>query len=51
MLQNINPVTTPAWKKLEQHYEIMKNKHMIDLFAVDPDRFSTLSLQHLVAPL
>ena len=44
MLQNINPVTTQAWKKLEQHYEIMKNKHMIDLFAVDPDRFSNLSL-------
>jgi glucose-6-phosphate isomerase len=44
MLQNINPVTTQAWKKLEQHYEIMKNKHMIDLFAVDPDRFSKFSL-------
>jgi glucose-6-phosphate isomerase len=44
MLQNINPVTTLAWKKLEQHYEIMKSKHMIDLFAVDADRFSKLSL-------
>jgi glucose-6-phosphate isomerase len=44
MLQNINPVTTQAWKKLEQHYEIMKRKHMIDLFAVDPDRFSKFSL-------
>jgi glucose-6-phosphate isomerase len=44
MLQNINPVTTQAWKKLEQHYEIMKSKHMIDLFAVDPDRFSKFSL-------
>jgi glucose-6-phosphate isomerase len=44
MLQNINPVTTEAWKKLEQHYQIMKSKHMIDLFAVDPDRFSKFSL-------
>ena len=44
MLQNINPVTTAAWKKLEQHYEIMKNKHMIDMFAVDPSRFSNFSI-------
>ncbi|MGV3640710.1 MAG: glucose-6-phosphate isomerase [Adhaeribacter sp.] len=44
MLQNINPVTTQAWKKLEQHYEIMKNKHMIDLFAIESDRFSKFSL-------
>ena len=44
MLQNINPVTTQAWKKLEQHYQIMQGKHLIDLFAVDPDRFSKFSL-------
>ena len=44
MLQNINPVTTQAWKKLEQHYEIMKSKHMIDLFAIESDRFSKFSL-------
>ncbi|GEO02886.1 glucose-6-phosphate isomerase [Adhaeribacter aerolatus] len=45
MLQNINPVTTNAWKTLEQHYEVMKSKHMIDMFAVDPGRFSKYSLQ------
>jgi len=44
MLQNINPVNTSAWKTLEQHYAIMKGKHMIDLFAVDPARFSKFSL-------
>ncbi|WP_026463455.1 glucose-6-phosphate isomerase [Adhaeribacter aquaticus] len=44
MLKNINPITTNAWKKLEQHYEIMKSKHMIDLFAVEPSRFSKYSL-------
>jgi len=45
MLQNINPVNTAAWKTLEQHYTIMKNKHMIDMFAIDPDRFGKFSLQ------
>ena len=44
MLQNINPVNTKAWKALEQHYAIMKSKHMIDMFAVDPARFSKFSL-------
>ena len=45
MLQNINPVNTNAWKALEQHYAIMQSKHMIDMFAVDPARFSKFSLQ------
>ncbi|QMU26883.1 glucose-6-phosphate isomerase [Adhaeribacter radiodurans] len=44
MLQNINPVTTNAWRKLEQHYTIMKDNHMVDMFAVDPSRFATFSL-------
>ena len=44
MLQNINPVNTSAWKTLEQHYAIMQGKHLIDLFAVDPARFSKFSL-------
>lgn len=46
MLQNINPVNTHAWKKLEQHYaSTMKTKHMKDMFAEDPERFSKFSLQ------
>ena len=44
MLQNINPVTTNAWKKLEQHFAIMKDNHMVDMFAVDPSRFAKFSL-------
>ncbi len=44
MLQAINPVTTSAWQKLEQHYAIMKDNHMVDMFAVDPSRFATFSL-------
>jgi len=45
MLKNISPVTTNAWKKLEQHYAIMKDKHMIDMFAIDSERFAKFSLQ------
>jgi glucose-6-phosphate isomerase len=45
MLQNINPVSTSAWQKLEQHHAIMKGKHLIDLFAIDPARFTKFSLQ------
>jgi glucose-6-phosphate isomerase len=45
MLQNINPVTTNAWKKLEQHFAVMKDKHLVDLFAQNPSRFSQFSVQ------
>lgn len=44
MLQSINPVTTGTWQKLEQHYTIMKDKQLVDMFAVDPSRFATFSL-------
>lgn len=37
--------STAAWKALEAHYGTMKNVHMKDLFAKDPDRFETFSLQ------
>lgn len=45
MLQNISPVSTNAWKKLGQHYAMMKDKHMKDMFASDPRRFFKYSLQ------
>ena len=43
MLANINPMKTESWKKLKEHYRVMKNRHMVDLFEQDPDRFSKLS--------
>ena len=43
MLANLNPTTTLAWKELEIHAYEMKQRHMKDLFAQDPDRFSTFS--------
>ncbi len=34
-----------AWKALQAHYETIAPKHMRDLFAEDPDRFSRFTLE------
>jgi len=43
MFPSINPVETKAWKKLEAHYQQMKTVHLRELFAQDPDRFTSFS--------
>jgi len=45
MLNKANPKNTESWKKLADHFEKMKNVHMRDLFAQDPDRFNKFSLR------
>lgn len=45
MLENINPTKTKAWKKLQEHYEQIKDKHMKDMFKEDPERFQKFSLK------
>jgi glucose-6-phosphate isomerase len=45
MLKKINPTNTEAWKKLEDHYGNIKNRHMRDLFDEDPQRFCDFSLR------
>lgn len=45
MLNQINPTETRSWKKLSNHYEVMKSTHMRDLFALFPDRFEKFSLE------
>jgi glucose-6-phosphate isomerase len=45
MLTKINPTRTENWKKLTDHYEKMKNVHMKDLFADDPERFAKFSIR------
>ena len=35
-----------AWQALQQHHEVVKSRHMRDLFAADPDRFDRFSLRH-----
>ncbi|HVP78882.1 MAG TPA: glucose-6-phosphate isomerase [Thermodesulfobacteriota bacterium] len=43
MLRKINPTKTRSWKKLREHYRVMKSRHMVDLFRQDPERFSRFS--------
>jgi len=45
MLPKINPTKTKSWKKLKEHYKVMKNRHMVDLFRRDLKRFSRFSLR------
>ncbi|MBX4180694.1 glucose-6-phosphate isomerase [Sodalis sp. CWE] len=42
-MKNINPCHTRSWKALQQHFFIMKDVKISDLFAQDPDRFSSFS--------
>jgi glucose-6-phosphate isomerase len=39
MFPKTNPTTTQAWKELERHALEMKDVHMKELFAADPERF------------
>ncbi len=36
---------SPAWKALEDHYHRVRDLHMRELFAADPDRFRRFSLE------
>ncbi|WP_029686451.1 glucose-6-phosphate isomerase [Tatumella saanichensis] len=42
-MKNINPTKTAAWKALQQHFSEIKDSHIADLFASDPQRFSEFS--------
>jgi glucose-6-phosphate isomerase len=44
MLEKKNPTRTNSWTRLEEHFQSMREVHMKDLFAQDPDRFSRFSL-------
>lgn len=43
-LPTINPTTTEAWKKLQQHYQDTKDIHLRELFAADENRGKELSI-------
>jgi glucose-6-phosphate isomerase len=45
MLPKINPTTTDAWKKLQQHHEAIKAIRLKELFQNDPERFNTFSMR------
>ncbi len=44
-LENTDPTTTTAWKKLQQHYDQTSEQHLKQLFASDPKRAEKFSLQ------
>ncbi len=44
MLYNIDPTSTPAWRKLERHFKANKNRQIKDLFQADAKRFDRFSL-------
>jgi glucose-6-phosphate isomerase len=44
-LKNINPMSTEAWKKLEDYFYYNKDTKIADLFAGDKERFSKYSLK------
>ncbi|UCE72756.1 MAG: glucose-6-phosphate isomerase [Nitrospiraceae bacterium] len=44
VLDKQNPLTTAAWSKLHDHYGVMKDVHMRDMFHDDPGRFEKFSL-------
>ena len=39
------PDSLPAWASLKTHYDGIRNQHMRDLFAQDPQRFDTFSIR------
>ena len=45
MLYNIDPTSTPAWRRLTKHYKSTKENHIKDLFALDKDRFEKFSIK------
>jgi len=45
MLYNIEPTSTPAWRRLTKHYKFTKENHIKDLFALDKDRFEKFSIK------
>jgi glucose-6-phosphate isomerase len=43
MLANHRFTDLPAYGQLQAHYDIVKDRHLRDLFAEDPERFTTFS--------
>ena len=45
MLRKVDPTSTEAWKLLAEHFRQVKDLHMKDLFAGDPERFGKYSIR------
>ena len=44
-LPKINPIQTQAWKKLQEHYTLIKDVKMQELFAADASRGATFNVE------
>ena len=44
-LESINPTKTVAWKKLESHFELIKDQHMKDWFSINSKRATEMSIR------
>jgi len=44
-LPSVNPTKTSSWKQLQEHFSILKNVHMKDLFAQDKDRANKFTIK------
>ena len=44
-LKNINPTQTKAWRKLEEHFDEIKNVHMIQWFEEDNNRANRFTIK------
>jgi glucose-6-phosphate isomerase len=45
MLHKAKPTQTKSWQQLSEHFEKIKDVHMKDLFAEDPQRFNRFSIR------
>jgi len=45
MLQSINPTRTASWRKLTDHFKLVRNVQLKELFAQDPARFQKYSVR------
>ena len=46
MLPKINPVSTKAWRQLQEHHHQLKQVHLRELFRQDGQRYNKYSIQH-----
>ncbi|WP_224488495.1 glucose-6-phosphate isomerase [Robertkochia flava] len=44
-LKSIDPTTTGAWRKLEAHYNEIKDTHMMELFRENPQRAEEMAIE------
>jgi glucose-6-phosphate isomerase len=45
MLSKINPTHSASWKRLEKHYNQIREHHMVEMFRTDENRFHKFSIQ------